>query len=151
MAKIRSLCTRKVVVATRETTVAAAAQLMRRHHVGTVVVCDRAGGQRRVPVGIVTDRDIVVEVVSPGLRPDTITVGDIMVRQLVTVGEADGVLRALDIMRQRGLHRLPVVRKDGSLVGIVSTHDLVPALRAELADVSIIAARGRSREAAVRR
>lgn len=85
MANIRDLCTRKVVVTTRDTTVAVAAQIMRRQHVGTLVVCDEASGRRRIPVGVVTDRDIVVEVTAPELRADTITVGDIMGRQLVSV------------------------------------------------------------------
>jgi CBS domain-containing protein len=108
-------------------------------------------GTRRAPIGIVTDRDIVVEVVAPELHPETITVGDIMGRRLATVGETESALAALEIMRTQGVQRLPVVRKNGSLVGIVSTHDLVLALPSELADISIIVARGRSRETRARK
>jgi len=151
MANIRDFCTRKVVVAARDTTVAAAAQLMRRHHVGTIVVCDQANGSRRMPVGIVTDRDIVIEVVAPELRPDTITLDDIMVRQLRTVRETEGVLQALEIMRHKGLRRLPIVKEDGHLIGIVSTEDLLGVLAGELSDLARIGACSRSREAEMRR
>ena len=151
MAKVRDICTKEVVTGTPDTTISAAAQLMRRHHVGTLVVCDRANGGRRVPIGIVTDRDIVVEVVAPELRPDTITVGDIMDRRLATVGDMESALAALEIMKTQGVRRLPVVRKNGTLVGLVSTHDLVLALPSELADISIIVARGRSRETRARK
>lgn len=151
MPKVRDICTKDVVTGNADTTIAEAAQLMRRHHVGALVVCDRMNGTRRAPIGIVTDRDIVVEVVAPELHPETITVGDIMGRRLATVGETESALAALEIMRTQGVQRLPVVRKNGSLVGIVSTHDLVLALPSELADISIIVARGRSRETRARK
>jgi CBS domain-containing protein len=152
MANVREMCTKKTVVATPETTVAAAAQLMRRNHVGTIVVCERKrGGGPDVPVGIVTDRDIVIEVVAPELRPDTITVGDIMDRRLVTVREGESVLEALSIMRHNGVRRLPVTGKNGRLRGLVSIDDLMRVLPGELVDLSLIAQRGRAREAATRR
>jgi CBS domain-containing protein len=151
MAKLREVCTRKVVVARPETTVGEAAALMRRHHVGAVVVCEPADRGRQTPVGIVTDRDIVVEVVAPDLRPDTITVGDIMDRRLVTVPETETVLKALETMRHHGVRRVPIVGKGGYLAGIVSTDDLARVLPAEMADIGMIAARGRARESAVRK
>jgi CBS domain-containing protein len=152
MANVRDICTKKTVVATPETTVAAAAQLMRRNHVGTIVVCERKGkGAAEMPVGIVTDRDIVVEVVAPDLRADTITVGDIMDRRLVTVRENESVLEALSLMRHNGVRRLPVTGKDGRLRGLVSIDDLMRVLPGELIDISLIARRGQAREAATRR
>lgn len=152
MANVRDICTKKTVVAKPETTVAAAAQLMRRNHVGTIVVCERKrAGAPEIPVGIVTDRDIVVEVVAPDLRADTITVGDIMDRRLVTVRESESVLEALSIMRHNGVRRLPVTGKDGRLRGLVSIDDLMRVLPGELIDISLIASRGQAREAATRR
>jgi CBS domain-containing protein len=140
-----------VVVATPNTTVSEAAQLMRRNHVGTVVVCETRNGGKRIPVGIVTDRDIVVEVVAPELRPDTITVGDIMSRKLVRVAETEDILKAVEIMRTHGVRRLPVVGKGGSLVGLLSTDDLARLLPGELADIGTIVARERARESATRK
>ena len=151
MASLQDICTRKTVVATPDTTVAEAAQLMRRHHVGTIVVCKEAGASRRIPLGIVTDRDIVVEVVAPDLRPDTITVGDIMGRELATVSESKSVQQALEIMRHKGVRRLPVVKDSGRLSGIVSLDDLLGVVAQELNDVAKVAAREQAREAATRR
>ena len=150
MSNIRELCTREVVVATRDTTVAAAAKLMRHHHVGTIVVCDRLNGGKRTPVGIVTDRDIVVEVVAPELHAGTITVGDIMGQALITARETEGVLQVLEIMRYKGVRRLPIVRDDGHLVGIVSIDDLLGTLAEELSDIAKIVAREQAQEAASR-
>lgn len=151
MANIGEFCNREVVVTTREMTVTAAAQLMRQHHVGTIVVCEQMNGGRRIPVGIVTDRDIVVEVVAPELRSDTITVGDIMAPELVTVRETEGVVQTLEVMRARGVRRLPVVGADGLLVGIVSIDDLLGVLAEELTDIAQVAAREQRREAVLRK
>lgn len=151
MANIGEFCNREVVVTTREMTVTAAAQLMRQHHVGTIVVCEQMNGGRRIPVGIVTDRDIVVEVVAPELRSDTITVGDIMAPELVTVRETEGVVQTLEVMRSRGVRRLPVVGADGLLVGIVSIDDLLGVLAEELTDIAQVAAREQRREAVLRK
>src|SRR5262245_41575359 len=150
MSNIRELCTREVVVAARDTTVAAAAKLMRHHHVGTIVVCDQPNGGRRLPVGIVTDRDIVIEVVAPELDAKVITVGDIMVQGLITARETEGVLQALEIMRFKGVRRLPIVREDGHLVGIVSIDDLLGVLAEELSDIAKIVTREQAQEASTR-
>src|ERR1019366_803157 len=102
------VCSREVLFATRDITVQAAAELMRRNHVGTIIVVDEVQGKRK-PLGIVTDRDMVIEVIAPGLDPDVIRVGDIMVQDLVTVRENDGLLDTVKVMRSRGVRRLPVV------------------------------------------
>jgi CBS domain-containing protein len=151
MSNVGEICDREVVVATRETTVIEAAKLLRHHHVGTLVICEQLNGGRRMPVGIITDRDIVVEVVAPGLHAETITVGDIMSPEFVTAREADDVLQALQIMRYKGVRRLPVVGQDGQLVGIVAIDDMLSFLAEELTDIAKIVARERAIEAANRR
>lgn len=108
-----------------------AAQLMRQHHVGDVVAVEERGGLR-VPVGIVTDRDLVVEIVAPGLDPAAITVGDIMAPELATVAENIGVFEAIQYMRAKGVRRLPVVDGRGGLVGILTLDDLLELLADEL-------------------
>ena len=148
---IGEICTRETVFTTRETTVATAARLMRHHHVGTLVVVEEMNGGRRVPVGIVTDRDVVVEVMATGLDPNTITVGDIMGQELVTARESEGVLETMQIMRYKGVRRLPIVDKDGQLVGIVSFDDLLEVLAEQLTELSKIVAREQARETSSRR
>jgi CBS domain-containing protein len=87
---------------------------MREHHVGSLVVV-KEDDPGRIPIGIVTDRDIVVEVVAEGMDHKALTVGEIMGRELVTAGEQDNVLDVLQVMRRRGIRRLPVVTALGSL------------------------------------
>lgn len=148
---IGEICTRETVIATREMTVAAAAQLMRQHHVGTLVVVDQVNGGKRVPVGIITDRDAVVEVMATGLDPNAITVGDIMEQELVTARANEGVLETMQIMRYKGVRRLPIVGKAGELIGIVSIDDLLEVLAEEFSELAKIFAREQARETTTRR
>ncbi len=148
---IGEICTRETVFATRDMTVAAAARLMRQHHVGTLVVVEEIKGDRRMPVGIVTDRDAVIEVMATGLDPNTITVGDIMDQELVTARESEGVLETMQIMRHKGVRRLPIVDKEGLLVGIVSVDDLLEVLAEEISELTKIVAREQARESSSRR
>jgi CBS domain-containing protein len=148
---IGEICTRETVFATRDMTVAAAARLMRQHHVGTLVVVEEIKGDRRMPVGIVTDRDAVIEVMATGLDPNVITVGDIMDQELVTARESEGVLETMQIMRHKGVRRLPIVDQEGLLVGIVSIDDLLEVLAEEISELTKIVAREQARETTGRR
>jgi CBS domain-containing protein len=147
---IGELCNRDVAFAMRETTIAAAARLMRHYHVGSLVVVDEKAG-RRVPVGIITDRDIVVEVVATGLDAGTITVGDIMVHEIVTAPESMGVMETIQLMRVKGVRRLPVVDAGGGLAGIVTVDDLLDVLAEELSELARIVVREQVREAQLRK
>ncbi len=142
---IGEVCNREVVCASRDTTVQAAAKLMRHYHVGSLVVVDEVSG-KRIPVGIITDRDIVIEVDATELDPKVITVGDIMVPELATVPESEGVLETMEVMRFKGVRRLPVVGSDGQLAGIVTIDDLLEILAAELTDLSRIVSKEQARE-----
>jgi CBS domain-containing protein len=84
---IGAVCIRDVLVANPETTIREAAQLMRQHHVGDLVVVDARNG-RRIPTGIVTDRDIVISVVATTLDPAIFTLGDLVTRELITAKES---------------------------------------------------------------
>src|SRR5512133_2345508 len=134
---IGELCNREVVFATRATTVIEAAQLMRRYHVGDLVVVDEIDG-KRVPVGIVTDRDIVTEIVAKVFPPESCTVENIMCAQLVSVAESEGVIATIRLMRTHGIRRIPVVDGEGRLVGIVSADDMLDLLAEELAELAKI-------------
>ncbi len=132
---IGEICNREVIIVHRNETVQEAAKLMRQHHVGDVVVIDDHNGVR-VPVGIVTDRDVVVEVVATGLDEATMTVGDIMSQDLFTVKESAGVFEAIQYMRRKTVRRLPIINDDGGLVGILALDDVLELLSEELLDLS---------------
>jgi CBS domain-containing protein len=140
---IGAICTKDVVAVTRGATVREAAMLMRARHVGDVVVMSAA--DERVPVGIVTDRDIAIEVVGLGLSPEA-AVESVMGAPLLTLREEDGLEEALAWMERRGVRRAPVIDGDGHLAGIVSTDDLVRLLARELTRVSDLMRRGRIAE-----
>jgi CBS domain-containing protein len=147
---IGQFCNKYVVTATRSTTVLEAAHLMRHNHVGDVVVVDEVEGGR-VPVGIVTDRDIVVEIVCTGLDASVIQVGDLLSRPLVTVGQDDGYAETVRTMTAHGVRRMPVVDDAGRLVGIVTLDDLLHQLATPLAALSTLAQRERAMEMGARR
>ena len=142
---IKEFCNPNVVCAARETTVVEAARLMRQHHVGDVVVVDKVEG-RRVPVGIVTDRDIVVEVVAAGLDPKLLKLGDMLSEPLATVDEDEGYAATIYQMVERGVRRMPVVGPASELVGIVTFDDLLRQLATPLAELSELAGRERRQE-----
>jgi len=128
---ISEICNREVVIVQRHNTILEAAQLMRQHHVGDVVVVEERGGVR-VPVGIVTDRDLVVEIMAPAIDQTVITVGDIMMTELATVKENAGLSETIEYMRAKGVRRVPVVDRGGGLVGILTLDDLLELLAEEL-------------------
>ena len=117
------------------TDVADAAKLMRDQHVGDLIVTEPRGGQT-VPIGILTDRDIVVGVIAKRIEPDAVTVGDVMTHDVLTVREDASLGFALREMRRHGVRRAPVVRADGSLVGVVAFDDLIQHLAAQLSDLA---------------
>jgi CBS domain-containing protein len=130
--RVRDFCSRVIVVAEPDTDLRTAAQMMRDNHVGALIVVDRKEGARQ-PLGILTDRDIVVAVVAaPGVRPETLLVRDVMTSELAVISENDGVFEAVDVMKDRGARRLPVVAADGTLIGILTLDDLLRVLAAEL-------------------
>lgn len=147
---IGEICNRKVVVMQAEELVAEAARLMRDQHVGSILIVDEQGG-KRVPVGIVTDRDLVVEVIAPELDPEVITEGDIMMTGFAVVKEETGVFEAIQYMRAKGVRRLPVVDIEEKLVGIVTLDDLLILLLEELDALAKLVVREQQNELAVRR
>ncbi|MCK9394431.1 MAG: CBS domain-containing protein [Methylobacter sp.] len=143
---ISEFCNREVVFATREMSIPEAAQLMRQYHVGDLVVVDEITG-KRVPVGIVTDRDIVIEIIARSLDLDDFSVGDIMSPQLVSVQEKEGIFETIRLMRTKGIRRIPVVNQAGGLEGIVSADDILDLLAEEMAELAKVAPREQQREA----
>ena len=148
--KIRNFCSKEVAVVEPGATLREASLLMRNRHVGALVVAERKDGLLH-PVGIVTDRDIVVAVIAPGARPEAIRVADVMPGKLAVARDSDTVFEALQAMSHHGVRRLPVVAADGSLFGIVTADDLLRVMATELASLASALARGGERESAERR
>jgi len=147
---ISEICNREVIVVQRNDTTLEAAKLMRQHHIGDVVVVEDRGGVR-VPVGVITDRDLVVEIMAPELDQKVITVGDIMAPDLVTVKENTGVFEAIQYMRAKGVRRLPVVDGSGGLVGILTLDDLLELLAEELLALAKLVKHEQKKETMTRR
>lgn len=132
---VRDTCRHGVVVTYRAVVLSEAARLMRDRHVGCLVVVeDRDTG--KWPVGMLTDRDIVVSAVAADRDPRTMSVGDVMSADLVCVRDDDDVLDALALMRRRGVRRVPVVTRAGMLAGIVTLDDLLRGAVAQLDDLA---------------
>lgn len=147
---IGSICSRETVIAKREDTVVGVAQLMRHHHVGDVVIVKQESG-RNVPIGVVTDRDLVIEILAQELSPAAVTVGDIMSGEIAMVREGDGIWDVVQAMRKKGVRRMPVVDQDGGLAGIVSLDDMLELLSEELNGLTKIVGREQERERATRK
>ncbi len=146
---VKELCKKETVVVSRHAPVAEAAKLMRKFHVGSLVVVDVEGDRKR-PVGILTDRDIVVEIVAEQLDPEEIVVGDVMSDQLVTVEEGEGLLEAIALMRESGVRRVPVVDARGRLVGLIASDDALEVIAGHLEDLVWMTGLQQRREAARR-
>ncbi|MGE0387725.1 MAG: CBS domain-containing protein [Gammaproteobacteria bacterium] len=142
MFDIGSLCSRPSVTCEVDRGIRSVADLMRNQHVGCVVVTD--GGR---PVGIVTDRDLVVGVLAAGVPPDSVRIGDVMTPEPATVRADASIGEAIALMHQKGVKRLPVVDGAGSLVGLVSADDLLEYFLVPFGDLASIMVRERDTEA----
>jgi len=130
--RVGEICTRSVVVIEKSASVLDAARRMRLDHVGDLVVVQPTDG-RLVPIGIVTDRDLVVGVMALELRyQESLTVGDVMSADLVVAREDESVTDVLGKMRAGGIRRVPVVNEAGELVGLLTFDDLVELLAEQL-------------------
>jgi len=146
---ISEFCSRHVVCAERGTTINEAARLMRQHHVGDVIIVDCVG-VRRIPVGIVTDRDIVVEIVAAGLDARALKVDDLVDGPLVTVAETASYAETVRLMSNKGVRRIPVLNAAGDLVGIITLDDMLRQLAGPLAQLGELTNRGRQHETRTR-
>jgi predicted transcriptional regulator len=135
MMDVNLICNHNVATIGKSRGIGDAAELMRQEHVGDLIVVEtRAGAQ--VPVGILTDRDIVVGVLARRVAPESVTVGDAMTRNLLTVREDSSIDFALREMRRYGVRRAPVVRANGDLVGVIAVDDIIEHLAKELGQLA---------------
>jgi CBS domain-containing protein len=135
-----TLCTREVATCGPHASIVEAAESMRAMHAGDLVVVRDETGVR-IPVGMLTDRDIVLAVVSPDVSPENLYVGDVMSAPAVVAHAADDVWLLARRMRLHAVRRLPVVDDDGALVGIVTLDDLLQTAAGLLDELRLIAVR----------
>jgi CBS domain-containing protein len=147
---VGEVCKRNVAVAEKSETVVDAANHMRALHVGDLVVIEDRQG-RRVPIGILTDRDIVVSAVAENSGHITsLLVGDIMSSDIVSAREHEPVEAALKKMEEHGVRRLPVVDGNGALVGILTLDDALQFLTEEQVGLVKIVVQEQRRERRLR-
>jgi CBS domain-containing protein len=149
MTKLATMCKFPVQTATRGTTIVAAAKLMRDAHAGALVVIDDTAKQSK-PVGIVTDRDIVVAIVALELDPNIFLLDDLLSRPLVVAQGEQSLREGLAMMNVKGIRRLPVVGKSGELIGIVTLDDVVAELSRDVQQVAAVIDREITKELELR-
>lgn len=125
------LCNREVITTTRDASIQHVASIMRDQHVGCVIIIEEIAGHVS-PVGILTDRDIVVEVLAQDIPVSNVNAGDVMSFALLKVNEDDSVSEVAVRMRARGVRRVPVVTPSGELIGILALDDILGHLSEEL-------------------
>jgi CBS domain-containing protein len=122
MKKCNEVMTKAPVCCLPDSTVEQAAQSMKRENIGPIPVID--GEQTRKLVGIVTDRDLALEIVAEGRNAESTHVEAVMTRQVVTCHPEDDLQIALDLMSKHQLRRLPVVDSENRIVGIIAQADV---------------------------
>lgn len=147
---LKDLCTPDVVSCDADSSALHAARLMRQHHVGDVVVVEDTETDPS-PVGVVTDRDIVVEVLGKELDPAKVALREFMRKPAVIASAAEEVSQAVARMKTHGVRRIPVVDETSKLVGILCLDDLLKRLAGDAATLADIIAREQDREHRTRR
>jgi len=133
--KVGQYCKRGPVAIASNADVVDVAQLMRERHIGFLVVYEQ-GDDIRKPIGVLTDRDIVLGVVAKNIDPHSVTVKDVMTRQPLVADEADELSEALQAMRMAGIRRVPVVDTRGALTGVMALDDAIDLVTGLLCDIS---------------
>lgn len=146
---IAHFCTRDVITVAPKASVVEACELMRKHHVGAVVIVEESGNSKR-PLGVLTDRDVAVEVVALGIAPATLKVSEVVQRPVTTVREDAGYAETVRLLSVNGVRRMPVVDENGNLVGIITVDDILRQLAGPIAALSDLVARERHFEQATR-
>ena len=131
-ALLKEVVNKNVVTISPESPLSEAAYIMMNEDVGALVVIDRESR----PVGVITDRDLVVSVMAEGLNPGELTVEEVMTKDPVTVAEDKDIFEMLRILSENSIRRLPVTR-GGKLEGIVSVDDLIVVVATELANLAM--------------
>ncbi len=133
---IESICKTSLTTASKTSRLGDISELMKKNNEGCVVIIETDRG-KSIPVGIITDRDLAMTIGTTP-KPQKLDVRSIMTSPVICIGKDEGISESIVKMNDHGIRRMPVVNKDGSLVGIVSSEDLTLLLSEELAQISQI-------------
>ncbi|MEJ2689391.1 MAG: CBS domain-containing protein [Deltaproteobacteria bacterium] len=143
--KVGEACNREVVIIDRKARIVDAARLMRTYHIGDVVVVEeRPIG--KIPVGIITDRDIIVELIAKEVDFQSVSIEDCMTFELLQAREDDDLRDALERMRAKGVRRIPVVSGNGVLQGILTFDDMIELIAEQVSDLVALMQTGQQHE-----
>ncbi len=117
---VKEIMTTKVCKASPEDNVQEVAKKMVSFGVGSAVIVEN-----NKPIGIVTEKDLIVKIVAKNLSPASVKVSEIMSKPLITIKPTKSVREAANIMMKNGIRRLPIVNNDGDLIGIITDNDIL--------------------------
>jgi len=146
---LKELCTPYAIFCTPDTSAAAAARLMRERHVGDLVIVEDEDDQ--TPIGLITDRDLVVEVLAKERDPASVKVREIMRLPVVVAETSEDADEALERMKAHGVRRVPVMGEHRKLAGIVCLDDLLKRLAAHAVALAEVVSHEQDREHRLRR
>jgi CBS domain-containing protein len=128
---LKQCCREEVIAVTPDTSVLEVAKIMEQKNVGSVVV---VSGER--PVGIITDRDLVVRIFAQGKSHEGLSAQDVMTKDLVTLTDATGIYEAIEQITDLGIRRMPLVDNSGRLIGIITLDDIIRLIGKEMANIA---------------
>lgn len=147
---LKDICTLDVVCCEPQTLVRDAARLMRSKHVGDLVVVNSLRDER-IPLGVVTDRDLTIEVLGEGRDATTTVLADLVRQPVVIANEEEDSSKVIERMRANGVRRVPVVDRTGATVGIITLDDLLRVFVDEARALLDVMAIGQNHEQRARR
>lgn len=133
--KIAEVCRRGAIAIASNEGISEAARLMREHHVGFLIVY-QSGDDLRRPIGVLTDRDLVIEVMAKRVDPEALRVDDVMTRKPLVAIETEDLGDLLQAMRLGGVRRVPVVDVRGALTGVIAIDDVFDVITNFMCDLT---------------
>lgn len=128
---LRQYCDNEVSLLTQDSSILEAAQVMRKNHVGEVIIVEHQKA-KTIPLGIVTDRDLVIEIMAMEVDVEKINLGSIMCFELITVSDDTSLNDALEIMQINGIRRAPVIDGSGALIGLINIESILKILTQDM-------------------
>ena len=133
--KVGEVCRRGAISIANTEGITEAARVMREHHVGFLIV-HQLGDDLRRPIGVLTDRDIVVEVLAKRVDPEALKVDDLMTRKPLVATDGEDLGEVLQAMRMAGVRRVPVVDVRGALIGVIAIDDAFDIITTFMCDIA---------------
>lgn len=140
----KDICRSDVVTADEHTSLYEVSRLMRQYHIGDVVIT-RSGNSGQAPIGMITDRDIVVRGIACDVALDEVAAGDLSAQDLVTVRPEADIFEIVSTMNAHAVRRV-VVGNDAGYIGIITFDDILWALSLLVSNLSAVTERQIQRE-----